>query len=353
SNTTGYILSEDADNSSKLTWKIGATAGVHTIPFGNTSAIAIPYSVNPTSGNLGDVTVSTYPTAPLNTPYPFSPTLVTHVHNLVGADNSANTVDRFWQVDRTGAGIATYTFAYAPTENAANGNSNMRAQCWTNAPTGWETPLAGQSNPTGQSVTIPGVAKSGVWALALLSSPLPVELISFTAKEKENNKVVCNWSTASEENNDYFTVLRSKDGVYFEEIGVIDGAGNSSNILNYTFTDQNPYKGVSYYRLKQTDFNGKLSNSKIESVLITDAEIQYAVYPNPTEGNIFIRFNTEQNANAAYSITDAAGRLVAKGILSDLSGTQQISLTNVIKGFYFLRITNSSHIFQSKLEVIK
>ncbi|MEO8146503.1 MAG: T9SS type A sorting domain-containing protein [Bacteroidia bacterium] len=352
SNTTGYILSEDADNSSKLTWKIGATTGTHTIPFGNASATQIPCSINATSGSLGDVTVSTYKTVPNNTPYPVAPTLVTHVHNMAGVDNSANTVDRFWQIDRTGSGIATYTLAYASTENAANGNMNMRAQCWNNTPNAWEAPLAGQSNPTTQSVTVPGVIQSGAWAVALFSSPLPIQLLSFSAKEKDNKNVVCNWSTATEINNDHFTVMRSKNGISFEEIGKVDGAGNSNSVLDYSYTDLNPYHGVSYYRLKQTDFNGTISYSKIESVLITDEEIKYAVFPNPTQGNIFIKFSTEENTNANYTITDAAGRLVANGRLNNLSGIQEVSLINVLKGFYFLRITNGSHVFTSKLEVI-
>ena len=206
SNTTGYILSEDADNSSKVTWKIGLTPGLHTIPFGNTSAVQIPYSINVTAGNIGDVTVSTYQTIANNTPYPTLPLLVTHVKNAGGTDNSANLVDRFWQVDKTGISTADYTFTYAGTENAANGNTNLRAQIWNNGVTGWETALTGQTNPTSQSVTVPGVVKSGAWTLSLQSSPLPIELISFTAETKDNKKVICNWSTASEKKNYYFTL---------------------------------------------------------------------------------------------------------------------------------------------------
>lgn len=352
SNTTGYILSEDSDNSSKLTWNIGATAGIHTIPFGNSNGVQIPYSVGVSSGDIGNVTVSTYKTVPNNTPYPVIPTLVTNVNSVSGADNSANTVDRFWQVDRTGSGSATYTFAYASTENAASGNSNMRAQCWNNGITGWETIIAGQSNPTSQSVTVPGVIKSGAWALTQLSSPLPVELISFTANAVNNKMIACNWATASEENNDYFTVMRSKDGIHFEEIGTIDGGGNTNRMINYEHTDINPYKGISYYRIKQTDFNGNYSYSKIEKVLITTEEIHYAVYPNPSEGKIFIKYTTEENINSSYIITDATGRSISNGTLNEASGLQQITLPNVSKGIYFLRVTHGDHLFVSRLEVI-
>ncbi|MEP7170130.1 MAG: hypothetical protein ABI855_12225, partial [Bacteroidota bacterium] len=239
--TTGYIISEDVDNSSKVTWQINSTAGVHTIPFGTVSAVQIPFTYNLTSGNAGDVTVSTYPAASNNTPYPVTPILVTHVRNNFGTDNSANTIDRFWEVDATGNPVASLTFTYAPTENAAAGNTNVRAQHWTSVFESWDTPLAGQINPTSQSVFVANVTQSGPWALALETSPLPVELLFFTAAPVDNKEVLCSWSTASEINNDFFTVERSKNGKSFEEVEKVKGAGNSTKPLNYSFTDKNPY----------------------------------------------------------------------------------------------------------------
>ena len=87
------------------------------------------------------------------------------------------------------------------------------------------------------------------------TSPLPIELLSFNAV-LENRIVKLTWKTASETNNDFFTLEKSKDGISWESFKTVDGAGSSSSILNYEDYDQNPYSGVSYYRLKQTDFNG-------------------------------------------------------------------------------------------------
>ena len=84
-------------------------------------------------------------------------------------------------------------------------------------------------------------------------APLPIELISFEATPNGDD-VDVSWATASEINNDYFEVLRSSNGNEFESIVTIDGAGNSNEILNYEFEDDNPYPGVSYYKLKQIDF---------------------------------------------------------------------------------------------------
>jgi hypothetical protein len=69
--------------------------------------------------------------------------------------------------------------------------------------------------------------------------------------------VVLEWATGSEINNDFFTIERSLDVEHAEIIGYLDGAGNSTQTLWYSFVDQNPLPGISYYRLKQTDFDGK------------------------------------------------------------------------------------------------
>src|SRR6185436_3520230 len=195
---SGYILSEATNNSSKVKWTINAVAGTHTIPFGNAAGVQIPFSFSLTSGNAGNLTVSTYPTSVNNIPYPTTPVLVTHVRNNSGADNSANTVDRFWEVDVTGTPVSSLTFTYAPTENAANGNVNLRGQHWNSAPLGWDLPLPGQINPTSQSVFVPNVNYYGVWALALQTSPLPIELLEFTAAPVDNKEVLCSWTTATE-----------------------------------------------------------------------------------------------------------------------------------------------------------
>lgn len=94
---------------------------------------------------------------------------------------------------------------------------------------------------------------------------LPVKLISFNAT-LANEKVHCAWETASETNNDYFTIEKSKDGNGFEAVGNIKGQGNSNSNIRYSYTDNNPFSGISYYRLKQTDFDGKYTYSEIKKV---------------------------------------------------------------------------------------
>lgn len=84
---------------------------------------------------------------------------------------------------------------------------------------------------------------------------LPIELLSFNGSVSNNFNLI-QWSTATEINNDYFTLERSVDGLNWEEIANVNGAGNSSVTLNYSFRDYGYVPGISYYRLSQTDYNG-------------------------------------------------------------------------------------------------
>jgi len=113
---------------------------------------------------------------------------------------------------------------------------------------------------------------------------LPIELLNFDA-EAHSYAVDLLWATATEINNDYFTIYRSKDGVKFEEVMRVRGAGYSKQVLNYKIRDKNPYSGVSYYRLKQTDFDGRFSYSDLIAVKM-GAFSDISVFPNPMNGNL-------------------------------------------------------------------
>ena len=118
---------------------------------------------------------------------------------------------------------------------------------------------------------------------------LPIELFSFTAVQIPYSTVQLDWQTASEINNDYFTIERSVNGTNWEIVNTIDGAGNSSSLLNYTSIDNSPLSGISYYRLKQTDFDGQFSYSNIKNVNIKNlGNSKIEIFPNPTESQITI-----------------------------------------------------------------
>ena len=169
---------------------------------------------------------------------------------------------------------------------------NRAVGSWNGNPAGWNSTslTTGANNPmgecgigtnimrycsTGRYLTFQfwatGVVNRAGWdALITATSTqcviaLPIELISFTGhSEGVVNKL--EWSTASEINNDYFTLERSEDGINFTEIGKVVGAGNSTSKLNYTFIDEKPLYGINYYILRQTDYNGDYELSNIVAI---------------------------------------------------------------------------------------
>ncbi|MBL4862537.1 MAG: T9SS type A sorting domain-containing protein [Crocinitomicaceae bacterium] len=156
------------------------------------------------------------------------------------------------------------------------------------------------------AVIVPMTLTAGIWSITanftddyyfsfgINATPLPIELVTFTAHRTED-KVKLEWATASELNNNYFSIERSVDGVLWEEILRQDGAGNSNDLLFYSDLDNAPFSGLSYYRLKQTDFDGKTSHSQVESVNF-DAT-QLSIYPNPARGLLIIEGEEDEIEN--------------------------------------------------------
>lgn len=119
------------------------------------------------------------------------------------------------------------------------------------------------------------------------SVPLPVELTSFTAKVLANS-VQLDWETASELNNDFFTIERSKDAELWEDIAIIKGAGTTAQTTRYQAFDNQPLGGVSFYRLRQTDFDGQFAFSNIVRAVF-EGKPSIRIFPNPSSGIFTIR----------------------------------------------------------------
>lgn len=115
--------------------------------------------------------------------------------------------------------------------------------------------------------------------------PLPVELIDFTA-QLMGEKVLLSWSTASERSCDYYEIQRSTNGQVWETVGFKEGNGNTNMISKYTYSDAAPFKGISYYRLKQYDFDGAFEFLPIRSVQFMNDEEAISLYPNPAKNSV-------------------------------------------------------------------
>lgn len=162
-------------------------------------------------------------------------------------------------------------------------------------------------------------------------SALPIELVSFTASPI-NNTVSLSWVTASEINNDFFTIQRSNNGYAFEDLSYIEGVpgGNSYTTNYYNEIDNSPLSGTSYYRLKQTDFDGLTSISNIISVeMLKENEIKF--YPNPASENITI-----SNVNGTIKEIEIYNS-VGEKVKTIKNVTNQISVYDLPIGIYYFK----------------
>jgi len=187
--------------------------------------------------------------------------------------------------------------------------------------------------------------------------PLPIELTDFTAMVQSGH-VFLEWTTNSEENNNYFEILRSRNGLSYEAIGQIDGAGTTNNQSRYSFDDTAPYEGVSYYKLKQTDFDGKsemFSPIAVDLYTLEDGSCILTVYPNPCPVNCYAKLTECKLGEAQIQLmmTDATGHIVHEVYdTRNFDGSFDIKLdkTNNLKpGIYIVLAKTGKETFSEKV----
>lgn len=183
------------------------------------------------------------------------------------------------------------------------------------------------------------------------NSVLPIELNHFSARLTASQKVRLDWETEMELNNDFFTVERSQDGKQWEKVATESGAGISNRPLQYSLVDENPLAGLSYYRLKQTDFDGTFSYSDIVSVQLTkkadSKELEYKVFPNPATDVVFVEMAEE----ASLELLDALGRPVNIRAQNESKAKQTVPLNDLSPGIYYLRIRTDEQQVTEKIIV--
>lgn len=183
------------------------------------------------------------------------------------------------------------------------------------------------------------------------SGLLPVELISFDLKEIDGT-VELFWTTASELNNDYFTIEKSFDLIEFEKIASVDGAGNSNYINEYFYSDKLLVSGTTYYRLKQTDFDGTVSILGIISVESAriDRVNQIEIYPNPVSHDLGVCFEKLYEETAILTLVSDDGRIVYKDRLnSGFEVNIKIPMQDLSAGVYFLQVEIRNEIISKRV----
>jgi|GEM_PF-980490 len=228
----------------------------------------------------------------------------------------------------TSTATATLNFCGAPyagalTYNWSNGQTTQTATGLCLGTTYTVTIKFGCTNQFVDTVKVP--ATCGV---------LPISLLDFNCTLVSGG-IKLNWSTATETNNKYFIIERSTDGVNFQTIATVQGAGNSSSTLNYAYTDETPFNGLNYYRLSQTDFDGKSASYNITSCNVNN-ELIGNVYPNPSTGKFSVSIDNSVSEIQVYNTIGQ--KIYDKSLLQNSGNTIDLDLSSVASGVYILNV---------------
>jgi hypothetical protein len=354
--TTGAIYSEF--ESSIIAWNIKTNTGNHIYPFTNALPLGtfIPFELDVTGAGTesvagtGIVGLSTF-YSPGNS---VTPAVVTNM-----LPDEANAADRFWGVTVTGytsgsEPTADMYFHYDPSvaELAGVPEDSLLAQVWT---TNWQPPVGTLVNGS-DYVVVPGVQpKTEPWVLANGEDPLPINLLSLNA-DCEGGHVAIKWSTASENNNRMFTVERLASGGAFVPVDSVPGSGNSYSVKNYSIIDKNCVDKSCYYRLRQADFDGRSTVSKIVAVSCQnnkDFEI-LSLYSNSGEDkNLHLIINASEDENFKYSLYNSIGQEMVNSQSSVTKGINNLSLEieGVSQGVYFFVIKSERRMLVKKIPI--
>jgi len=170
------------------------------------------------------------------------------------------------------------------------------------------------------------------------ASPLPIELLSFTLTPVQKN-ALANWKTKSEVNADYYTLEKTKNGKDFEFVTKVKASGNSYQTTNYSFKDEHPYLGISYYRLKQYDYDGKFVVYPLRTFELNNSSI--TVFPNPLINNSFsVNFDSNLDQQLTMRLYNNLGQLVYTDDVFINTGdvTKEYKLNLLNKGEYYLEV---------------
>ena len=196
------------------------------------------------------------------------------------------------------------------------------------------------------------------FGIGKMGSPLPVTLINFAAKAEHEKTVLLSWATIAEKNNDYFTIERSQDGEDFLDLARVEGAGSSTEMHKYQFIDEQPFSGISYYRLRQTDFDGKSETFKTVSVTFNSKLVntEVRISPNPFSESFTLQFECSEKEKITIMLFASNGAQVYTDKILSEEGNNLYRFeapSNFKPGTYFLKIADEQTILASSKVICK
>ncbi|WP_205511998.1 T9SS type A sorting domain-containing protein [Longitalea arenae] len=198
------------------------------------------------------------------------------------------------------------------------------------------TALSNPANWVGSDATVFNLSSGGVFPSTF--TILPVTLSHFDAQLQAGETVQLRWETLLEDNNDHFTIERSPDGIHYTVIATLPGKSDHNSPTNYTYTDHSPEQGNNFYRLSQTDLDGKRSILGVREVSIQNISLRLG--PNPAVQFIDVAFN--RGDWTEIKLYNSADQLLQKLSLRESASRIRISLQNYRPGTYFLAFIGSN-----------
>lgn len=335
--------------------------GSYDFPVGNSNAYELA-TVDITGGNpINYFTV--YFSNPLNaigTGLPLSENSFdysTILNNGGVAPTTGNAYGGVWTITPN-TGTANYDIILNG-RNYSNAGTRLTALKRTTTPTGaWTLPGTYISSSNISNVVTcrrNGLSGFSDFAIGTGSASLPVELLSFNAT-CDNDKVYLNWSTASEINNDYFSVDKTKDLYNWYELGSVPGSGTTNTIHLYNLTDNSPFSGKSYYRLKQVDFNG--ASKTYDPVLSECIDLEtntfeiINVVSNETRNELTITYNIPEDGKIDLYLMDYLGQRLTDNRNNSTKGLNMITISlnhPLAIGIYMFSIQCKEKVFTQKV----
>lgn len=182
-------------------------------------------------------------------------------------------------------------------------------------------------------------------------TPLPIELVLFKARLLNDRSVVLQWATASEWDNDHFTIERSTDLGTWAVITRVEAVGHSNALVEYDALDDQPNAGTNYYRIRQTDVDGSSTTSPVEVVqLRVEPEMDLVLFPNPTNGPLDIRSNCPDPGTLTTTVLDGHGRQMMV-VRDEAGGT--LDLSGLASGSYILRVGCGDEFRTERVQLIR
>jgi len=352
SSASYVVATVSGETSGKLIRAITNVNGLYEFPIGDLSTYA-PVRVDLNGGTTSLTNASIY--------------AYTKPSKVTGMASTVQTVlNRSWVVEPTGITTPNYDIRYTYGAGEVSGDLGQELVPVKFSVDTWYKPVNsvipnGESLGTATDVNdLPantlewtGLTSFSEFGGAGGSSPLPVELTSFSASCEEDI-VTLSWSTASEQNSSHFDIEKSTDGENWRVIGSVLASGNSTQDIDYTFVDDEKSNGQNYYRLNQVDIDGK--NEYFGPIQTNCVEkFQFTTFPNPSDASFQVTLTSKELVGmCSLVISDATGKVIEQRTIDVKEGINLFVINQEFTpGIYFLHITNGAKSTQILRHAVK